>query len=282
MLLLMATGTVKAQLFDWREPSARAAAMGGAFTAVSNDMWAGYYNPAGLSRVENYGAAAAYNNLYSISFLKTTFGVAALPINGKWGTIAISVDNFGVNYKDTDLSSETVLTFSHGLYIFKDFNSSLSVGYNVKILHWSLGESQLAGDLGSDTQLGFDIGFQASLYDRTWIGLYVTNINRPEFGENYGHELQQKVVAGIAYMPYSGVTTTFDIKKDIGRDETQYWGGVEFELNKMFYLRSGAMVNPNRFSFGGGMNFHNLMFDYAILTHPNLSETHQFGISYTW
>lgn len=271
-----------AQLFDWRQPSARAAGMSGAQTAIANDVWAGYYNPAGLPEIENIRTGVAYYTPFNISFLKSYFGAVVLPINSKWGTVSFSIDNFGVVYKGEDMSTETSMTFSHGRYIFKDYNSSLSIGYNIRLLSWSLGHSLQEGDLGSATQLALDVGFRATLYDRTMIGIYVSNLNNPEFGEIHSHELPPKVVIGFAYIPYSGVTTAFDIKKDIGRDETQFWGGAEFQLNKYFCLRSGAMANPNRFTFGTGITYDNLIFDYAILTHSELAETHQFGIRFTW
>jgi len=192
------------------------------------------------------------------------------------------VDNFGVVYKSEDMSTETAFTFSHGRYIFKDYNSSLSIGYNVRLMRWSLGRSLQYGELGSASTLTLDVGFRATLYDRTMVGVYVTNLNNPEFGEINSHDLPRKVVIGFAYVPYSGVTTVFDIKKDIGKDQTQFWGGAEFELNKYFALRTGAMANPNRFTFGGGFTYEKFVLDYALITHPELAETHQFGIRYMW
>ena len=58
-----------AGLFDDRYPNARTTAMGGAGVAVANDVWSAYYNPAGLSQVEDIYAATSYLRLFNVSFL---------------------------------------------------------------------------------------------------------------------------------------------------------------------------------------------------------------------
>ncbi|GAB4184565.1 MAG: hypothetical protein Kow00108_22120 [Calditrichia bacterium] len=273
---------IQAQLFSWQQPSARITAMGGGMTAIVNDQWSGFYNPAGFSQLEEKRVAVSYYNLYNLSFLKSVFLTTAIPFDQKVGTFALSYGQFGVDYQGEQMNSESNLMLSYGRYIFKDFNSSLAFGANLKLLHWSLGESEMLGDLGSATTMGLDIGFQASLFQRTWFGAYLTNINSPKFGKTMKQDLLKKLVVGLAYQPYSGVITTFDIKKDFDARLTQYWGGAEFNVNKYLDLRSGFKLNPNQFSFGLGFHYKLLRIDYAVVTHPKLSETHQFGVALLW
>ncbi len=290
-ILIILTNFSAAGLFDDRYPSARALGMGGAMVAVANDVWAGYYNPAGLADVQNYYVASSYNMPFGYSFFRNYFiaGTAELPEN--YGAVSISFQDFGVNYLGNEMSTEYTAAISHGFYLMKDIHSSLSFGYNLKLYHWKLGESvgtwnESDGvylndglELGSASTFGIDIGAQASLYGRTFIGVYLININAPTIGANTKHDLPQRIVIGAAYKPQNGVTTSLTFNKTVGFD-TQVEGGFEFQIMEFFALRLGVGTNPNRFSGGIGINYERIQFDYALRTHPVLSETHLFGLSY--
>ena len=268
-----------AGLFDDRYPSARATAMSDAFVAVSNDVWAAYYNPAGLATVENYNFGLSYQAPYNLPFFKNYFLSGTAPLPSDFGTVGISVQNFGVSYLGNNLSGEYTFALSHGFYLMNDIHSSLSAGYNLKYYYWELGESVGGLDLGSGGTVGVDLAFQASLYGRTYVGIYFLNINAPNIGEITKHDLPQRIVIGAAYRPQNEITTSLAMNKTIGLD-TQIEGGFEFQIIEMLALRLGVSTDPNRFSGGFGLNYQNIYFDYAIRTHPVLSETHQFGLSY--
>jgi hypothetical protein len=278
IFLLVFNQTSVAGLFDDRYPSARATAMGGSGVAVANDLWAAYYNPAGLPQLEKVSIGTSYLRLFNVSFLSNFFGVVNYPLPGKYGTASVNFQYFGVNYKDQNLSGEYTFAFSHGFYLLKDIHSSLSFGYSVKGYHWSLGESLEWGSLGSATTFGLDVGLLASIYTRTFIGVYLLNINTPQIGAYTKHDLPQRVVVGLAYQPYDGVTTSIDFNRTIGRGEMQVWGGAEFRILSRLDLRFGATTNPNRFSAGLGLHIAQFILDYALLTHSELGESHQIGL----
>lgn len=280
--ILLISSLSHAQLFSWQYPSPAVSAVGGANTALAQDHWAGFYNPAGLSALNDRGVGISYFNLYNLSFLKTVFLSAALPVNENVGTFSVAYGHFGVDYQNESVNSETLVMLSYGRYVFKDFNSSLAIGFNTKLLRWDPGTSLEFGDLGSASAFALDFGFQASLYQRTFFGAYITNLNNPTFGSGYSYELPKRIIVGFGYIPYTGVRTTFDINKDFEHTLTQYWGGIEVDVNKYFVLRSGARMNPSQFTFGFGIHARGFVLDYALITHPELSETHQFGFSYRW
>jgi len=279
IFLFLLTSFSFAGLFDDRYPSARFTAMGGSGVAVANDVWASYYNPAGLSRVQTPVVGTSYLRLFNVSFLRNFFGAAAYPLPEKYGTASVSFQYFGVNYKDANLSGEYTLSLSHGFYLLKDIHSSLAFGYSVKAYHWSLGESLEWGDLGSATTFGVDVGFLASIYSRTYLGIYFLNINSPQLGAYTKHDLPQRIVVGLAYQPYDGVTTSLDFNRTVGVGEMQLWGGAEFNVFRSLFLRFGGTTNPNRFSAGIGLKFAQFQLDYALLTHSELGETHQMGLA---
>lgn len=281
LILFLSSNLVCAGAFDDRFPSARAAGMSNAVVAVANDVWAAYYNPAGLASIQNYQTGFAYQKPYNYSFFTSVFGSAVIPISPSYGAAGISFESFGVKYKGNTLSQEYVATLSHGFYLLNDIHTSLSVGYNLKYYHMDLGESISGIELGSGGTFGMDVGVQASIYKRTYLGLYVYNVNTPTLGVDTAQDLPRRIVVGAAYKPYSGLTTALSMNKSVGY-ETEIDAGFEFALIDMLDLRLGASTNPSRFTAGVGIKFESFQFDYGFRSHPVLAETHSFGLMYTW
>ncbi|KAA3614770.1 MAG: hypothetical protein D8M58_09940 [Calditrichaeota bacterium] len=267
--------------FDDRYPSPRAMGMSNSVVAVTNDVWSSYYNPAGLSYVDNYQTGISYQKPFGYSFLQSIFASAAMPISPEYGSVGLSVESFGVKYKGNTMNQEYVAMLSHGFFLLNDIHTSLSIGYNLKYYHMSLGESVDGLDLGSGGTFGLDLGVQASIYKRTYLGLYVFNLNSPKLGVDTAGDLPRRVVIGAAYRPYTGLTTAISMNKALGFD-TQFEGGFEFALLEMLDIRFGASTNPNRFTAGLGIEFESFQFDYGFRSHPVLTETHTFGFMYSW
>lgn len=281
ILLFVFAGQSFAGAFDDRYPSARATGMSNAFVAVANDAWAAYYNPAGLAAVNNNQVAISYHRPFGYRFFNAFFGTAVLPISETWGSVGVSVESFAVKYNGNTLNEETVTTFSHGFYLLNDIHTTLSVGYNLKYYHMNLGESVGGLDLGNAGTFGLDIGAQASIYKRTYLGIYVYNFNSPSLGEVSAQDLPRRMVLGMAYKPSSGLTTSVSMSKTLG-EELIFEGGFEFELVEYLTLRLGTSTNPSRFSAGIGVNYEGFVLDYGFRSHPVLAETHNFGLSYGW
>jgi hypothetical protein len=269
-----------ASLFDNRFPSARASGMGGAQTAVAGDVWAAYYNPAGLVLLDNnYNFGAAYYKPYNGDFFDAVFGSFAMKLPEKFGALSVTYQKFGVEYEGTELSNESTFGISHGFYLLKDIHTSLSFGYSLKGYYWGLGQSVSGIELGSQTVFGMDIAMQANLYRRTWIGFYALNINNPKIGTDKEVDLPRRFVVGIGYEPYAGVTTSIDFNQVDGED-MQIFGGLEYQVLDELALRFGLATNPNIFTAGLGINYNGFRFDYAFKSHPVLDVTHYFTLSY--
>jgi len=198
-ILLMLSLQIQAGLFDDRYPSARAIGMGGSGVADAHGVWSAYYNPAGLSRQDNLQLGSAYTRPFNQKFFRNFFGGGAAAINPRFGGVAVAFEYFGVDNQSQNLSGEYTLALSHGFHLLKDVHSSLSFGYSLKGYHYSLGTSVDGLELGSTTTLGVDMGFQASIFGRTHIGVYLLNMNSPQIGEGSKEELPQRLMAGISY-----------------------------------------------------------------------------------
>jgi len=277
-LLLMLT-FLRAGVFDSRYPSARATGMSEAYTAAANDVWASYYNPAGLSQVDKFQFASALQRPFGQTFFSNSFFAAAMPLPEGYGSASLTFEAYGVKYQGVNISSENTATLSHGFYLLNDIHSSLAFGYNLRYYHWSLAKSVGGLDLGSAGTFGLDFGLQAALYHRTYAGIYVYNVNAPSLGAETKHDLPQRVAAGAAYKPVTGLLTSITFDKTLGYD-MQILGGFEFVPVKWLALRLGAGTDPNSFSAGIGLNYLGFHIDYSFHSHPVLPETHKFGLIY--
>lgn len=283
---LLLTGALSAQVFtdQWTGAAAGAAA-GGAQVAVNRSLWSHSYNPAGLAHVENMGAGFAFNSPGSYGFATLSMFSAALPLNEKWGSLSLHGDMLRVKNGDAVLSSENALGISHGVHLLKDLRSSLSLGYTLNLLFANYGTSAgLSGDgsdgidLGGVAGLGVDVGLQASLRDRTWMGVALKNINAPKFGGSESESVAlRKFVVGLGYSPYYGLVSSFEVEKVFGRD-VQYRAGLEYALMEWFTLRAGISTYPSQLTLGFGVQKSLIKVDYAFVSHPVLSGTHFFTL----
>ncbi len=281
LLLIMAFYGAQAGVFDGRYPSAQATGMGNAVVASNADVWAPYYNPAGLASLHTYQIASSVQRPFNQTFLQNTFFGASMPLPGKYGTIAVNFEFFGVKYQGNTLSRENTFTFSHGFYLMNDLHSSLTFGYNVRYYYWDLGESIENRKLGAAGTLGLDVGLQGTLYHRIYGGVFAYNINAPSLGKYTKHDLPQRIVAGVAYRPITEIITSINLDKTVGYD-TQVLGGIEFRPAPWLALRLGAGTTPNRISAGLGLTYKGFTLDYSFQNHPVLPETHKIGLMYNF
>ena len=264
-------------VFDDLELSPRARALGGAYAGLSGDASAIFYNPAGLATVEGREVRGAYFQPFDLGFHRAN-GLAFASSFRDWGTFAVGYSDYRAEWEGTVLSIERTFTFGHGLMLMEDISSSLAFGYNVNLYNLDYPTPSVSGfDLGSQTTLGIDIGFLASLRERTTAGVFAKNLNNPTMGNPVEDDLPQRVSGGIAYRPYDGVVTVVEAEKELGHD-VQFHGGVEFRVVDPLSLRFGVQTKPNLFDVGVGLEWRNIQVDLANTHHPVLDHTLRYGL----
>jgi len=153
-----AYGTTSAE-FLLLGAGARGTALGGAFAALSTDITAMYYNPAGLAQLARPGAmVSTYQYLADTRY--SWFGTA-FPMAGGARAIGLSVGTFGfsdqpvttVENPDGDGRVYNVNeSFISGTYA-QNFSDRFSAGVNIKYVHDELGTAKataFALDLGTN------------------------------------------------------------------------------------------------------------------------------------
>lgn len=147
---------------------ARAMGMGNAFVANANDVTAGYWNPAGLSRMSSDFQFSFMHSEYFAGIAAYDYGAFATKIDDK-SALGFSFIRFGVDDipnttqlidQNGNIDFNRVSTFSAadyaGLITYSRQSEieGLSYGGNVKIIHRNV------GDFADAWGFGFDLGAQ--------------------------------------------------------------------------------------------------------------------------
>ena len=153
-----AYGTTAAE-FLLLAPTARGAALGGSFAALTTDLSAVYYNPAGLSQMDRPSVMASTMNY--VASTRYAFAAVGFPFSGGARAVAISVANFGFSDQpvytvaDPNGTSGQVYSVSEtaiGLTLSQQFSDRFSAGISGKFISDQLGDvsgSAFAVDFGT-------------------------------------------------------------------------------------------------------------------------------------
>ena len=132
--------------FEDIEVSPRARAMGGAWTAVRDDAYAVFHNPASLAWSGRIQAGASTVRPFGYDFSSQSTAAAALALPGRWGGLGAGVRAFGVELKQVRAAGRrgdrangasrviaaTIMTRRHEqAYSARDFVSSHERGNKV-------------------------------------------------------------------------------------------------------------------------------------------------------
>lgn len=190
---------------------ARALGMGSAHAAITNDVTAAYWNPAGLTDVESLDIAYMHSERFA-GIVSYDYGAIAYPLKSSESTIALSIFRQGVDNiantlnawdRDRNLPRENpedyIERFSVAdmAFIFSyatRANEQLSWGLNAKVVNHKLGPFADGWGYSIDAGALFRMG-------KTQVGIHVMDlttmmkfwsVNESEFGnfeENFGDEI---------------------------------------------------------------------------------------------
>jgi hypothetical protein len=147
---------------------ARALGMGGAQVASAQDATAGYWNPAGLSYVQDNPSLALMHAEYFAGIGKYDYVSGAFPIHDNKRTLGVSLLRFAVDdipntlflvEPDGSVNYNNIRTFSSADYAFllsysqwlkNEDDFKISVGGNAKIIYRKVGSFAKAWGFGFD------------------------------------------------------------------------------------------------------------------------------------
>ncbi len=274
----------------------RAVGMGGAFTAVADDIYAMYWNPAGLSLLKYNEISSMYNrwlldgsnneNIHTgyIGYVYPYKDIGAIGVSINYldsGAITKTIENPDGSYGGTDgtfKATDMVVSVAYS-YVF---SNRFLLGANVKAICSKYMDESAQG-------YAIDVGGLYKIFiPNLTMGICVQNIGtKMKFiEEDYGLPLNVK--AGLAYKILDEkLLLACDISKYI---HTNYIVniGSEFKLFNRFALRAGTRYKtdnndlvdfPNNISAGFGVEVGKLQIDYAYTPYGDLGSMHKLAFS---
>ncbi len=310
-------GTTSAQFLKIGA-GARAIGMGGAYSAMSHDIYSVYWNPAGLSTSTNT-TEVTFNHANLIADMSYDFAAGSFNL-GEMGTIAASFTSFGT-------PEEKVRTFDNpqgdgrmwdagaiavGLTYSKMLTDRFSIGVTGKYIRetvWNSSSSGFAIDVGTLYRTPFnDLTISAAIFnfgtDLTLDGRDIqfnsdpnSNIdtgpnNIPANYDTDAYPLPMMFRFGLAMdavkTRYLRLSTAVDAIQP--NDNSPYLNiGAEFAYDEMFMLRAGFrqlfMNNlEGGLTFGAGLKYRisdglAIAINYAYADYGRLLDVHFFDVS---
>ena len=267
---------------------ARPAALGGAYTAVSGDLEASAWNPAGL-----YGIQRRSGVLSLTSYLVDTeagFLSVALPGEKRvWG-IGMNYVTYGT-MRRTDVDGGDLGTFGAfdiATYITAAqpvWQRRLTVGVNFKAIYSSI------DDYTSDAYV-VDLGVQArGPIDGMRLGASLLNIGsvRNGYTDGFKDSLPVLVRLGMSHRPAHAPRPLMLLADlSIPNDNDPYVSfGAELQVHSGLFVRPGYSLQqtglegdePLGLTAGAGFLMQRYRLDYAFSSYPALGDVHRLSVS---
>ncbi len=255
-------------------PGARPSGLGGAFTALADDLNSVLYNPAGLIFNRKINILVSYNQHYvgigqgiSSSYLS-----AAYTINKFGFGLSAYLNNFSI-YNETILFS----TLAYSIDKYKIFNLGINIkGLNRKFTLSDEFESDPVFSQGNNKwNITGDAGILFRPNDTISIGASMLNIIEPNiaFGDNIVEKLPFIINSGIMlkFRNYKFLADVFYKDKDLnGETYINEKIGVEYTGNNdKYFFRGGYDIKLSSLSLGATIKYGMANFNYAFIYQIN-------------
>lgn len=262
---------------------AKAMGMGESHVAATEDLYASYWNPAGLARLQQPQLALMHNEWFA--GINHEFIGFALPI-GDIGTVGASANflSFGeLQGRDRD-GNETTIFRPYDLALVvsyaRDVTPALAFGANAKLLR-----EQIADESG--TGMAFDFGGLYTFAELPLsLGFNAQHIGpRVQFVEE-AFGLPFTFRFGAAYRPWGDAfMLTTDVVRPSDNDITTGVGAA-YTIANILQLRTGYKYKLGGNDLGGtsgltggfGLTLRRFQIDYALVPFGVLGLTHRFSL----
>lgn len=267
---------------------ARELAMGSASVAVTDDVNALYWNPAGLARVSQSQITLTHAEW----LLKSRYDFAAVAVPTLRGAVALGGTHVGYERQegrdeDRNKSGEfTAADTAFSLGFSRRVSGVMNAGMAVKYL-----TSRIAAERASG--VAFDAGAQYVLNGKkTSLGFNVRNMGAPLKYIDQKDPLPLTAGLGVGHAFFPSFLVSSEWQFDAVNRKHQITGGVEYKLSGVVSLRGGyssALSLPSTgaqgslerlsgFMGGVGVEILKTSIDYAFVPFGSLGETHRFSI----
>ncbi|MFC4871374.1 hypothetical protein [Negadavirga shengliensis] len=124
-----------------------------------------------------------------------------------------------------------------------------------------------------------ELGGTAQLGPHFFFGAHVYNFSRSRLSKITSDYLPTVIKTGISYRPSENLMVNVESEKEILLP-AQFKTGIEYNVHKALWTRTGINTQPNHLFFGIGFKPQKYQFDYALSRHFTLGFTHHFSFNY--
>jgi hypothetical protein len=264
---------------------ARAAGLGGAYTAISEGAIAAWWNPAGLSHLEQ--SEISMGHFAWLQDIKVEQASFAVPV-GRRLVVAASITyvNYGTieGYDASGLSTGelTAYDMAGGLSLGYPINEALSIGLTGKYVNQRL-------DTYRASTFAADLGVKYS-FEQVSLAATLTNLGGDLLFYRERESLPRTLRFGVAYRPFAdAMVTSLELEQGFDGDML-IRQGVELGFAGQYYLRTGYDYLPSQdgqsmtsgLAVGAGVAFSFGRFDYAYSPnyHSVSEDLHRFTVAF--
>ena len=281
---------------------ARAAGLGGAYSAVSDGVSAAYWNPAGLIGVRYPQISLMHASRFS-GIVNYNYGGAAIPL-GALQSLAITLTRTGVDdikytalenpklplgYSNRPYVSKTVSDAEYAFYISyaRLLPGKFSLGINMKIIHKSVGDNSAWG-------IGFDVGILANPFASLLVGANLQDATTTfvAWDTQRNELISPTLKVGASYpvhfkfwdsklVPAADIDFHFEnygeaAQLAVGPMSADFHVGFEYSIFHTVAFRIGH--DRGELTAGAGFRLSHLNIDYAFMKHNQLGDTHRISM----
>ncbi|MBK8981924.1 MAG: hypothetical protein IPM38_06275 [Ignavibacteria bacterium] len=247
--------------FENTETGARATGLNGAFTSLSNNSLAVFYNPSGLGQLKFREISVYYGpEIFGVSGLSQ----AALSYTEPTG---LGVFGAGVKTFGFELYRELTFSLSYGNVI----REKVFLGVNANYYDLSI------KNYNSASAFGLDIGAMAYITDFMKWGFSAKNLSGSSIGISK-EKIPQVYRTGFTFQPLSNLLMIIEAEKDV-KYPLSFRSGFEYSVYDIADLRTGISTEPVSFSAGIGLNYNMFQIDYTVNNHQELGISHQGSVT---
>ncbi len=227
-------------------------ALGRATTALQNNSWAIFSNPATMNTSNK---SLSFYSLRNYGFSDLTDIAASGSAPTVYGVFGIGFHRYG-----GDLYNETRIRVGYS-------NSWNELQFGAALNYSHIAQ---AAPYGSGGALGLDLGIAAKLSQGLWLAAKTSNINQPAYEfESEDESLSRELAIGLSYDIDAHALFVFDVVKDV-RFPVAYRGGIEVNVIENLKGRVGVTTEPNTYSFGMGYGTELWEINIAFQRHETL------------
>ena len=215
-----------------------------------SEFWSCHNNPAGFADYNNIAVGLSYENRFLLKELAYKNIGVIIPFN--IGVIGITASQFGYNHYNENLI---------GLGLSRSFGPNLKIG--LKLDYIFLKHSI---DYAKIQTVTFELGIQYHINKSLCLGAYIFNPINVKLKTFNKERIPIIMRIGLSYFVKEDFLITAEIEENF-ENNFSYRFGLEYEIYKKLFVRSGFQLKPEIFTFGFGYDYN--WFTIDISAHMN-------------